>query len=89
MWTTRWGKGISIACLRSAAKTARLTSDRTGATLTTQSAWGSVSVVSSSGSVLDSAADAVINVYANELKLSVTPAGVGAVGIPWPQKPPL
>jgi hypothetical protein len=63
---------------------ARVAADRAGSGLSLQSdavtPWGSVSLVSTSGSVLDNASDTAVNVYANELKLSAGISGAGALG---------
>ncbi|MBV5332439.1 hypothetical protein JZU54_02480, partial [bacterium] len=57
---------------------ARVASDWTGGTLTLQSnattPWGSVSITSVAGSILDNAADTAINVYANQLRLNAAVA---------------
>ncbi|MBG6078024.1 hypothetical protein [Polaromonas sp. CG_9.11] len=59
---------------------ARMQSDRTGNTLTSQATWGSVSIASTGGSILDNSNDTATNVFAKELKLSATPTGASALG---------
>jgi hypothetical protein len=53
---------------------ARVASDRSGLTLAKQAdgttPWGSVSVTSTGGSILDNASDTAINIYANQLRLN-------------------
>ena len=60
---------------------ARLTADRTGSTLSSQSAWGSVSVVATTGYIVNSQAASVTTteIYANALGL-VSADGIGALG---------
>ncbi|WP_305727048.1 hypothetical protein [Hydrogenophaga sp.] len=54
----------------------RTTADRDGNALNAQSAWGSVSLTSSGGSILDNA-NASVDVYANSLRLTASAVGKG------------
>ena len=59
---------------------ARVSTDRSGS-LTSQASWGAVSIISTGASILDNA-EATVDVYAKELRLSAsaTAGGVGAGG---------
>jgi hypothetical protein len=72
--TVNAGGSITVGVLD-----ARTAANRTDGLLTAQANWGSVSVVSTGGSILDNASDASVNVYANGLRLTAS-GSIGALG---------